>query len=224
MQIPDKYRKVEKYMNKCMSGVHDSEHARRVLFYALDIAATEPDADIDIVVIASLLHDIGRMAQTKDKKVNHAEEGALMARKWLLKEGYPKEFADAVAECIATHRFRSGNEPKTLEAKIVFDADKVDTTGAIGIARAIAYGGEEHEPLYLLDENGQVSDGKSDKENSLMKESWKKIRVIGDRFLTKRGKELGLERAEIAQRTIDAIIAEARACYANAEEALKKLI
>jgi uncharacterized protein len=224
MRLPDKYRKVEKYMLSCMEGVHDSEHARRVLFYALDIASTEPEADIDIVVVASLLHDIGRAEQSKDGKTDHAVCGASMAAQWLRKQGYAKEFVDAVSDCISSHRFRSGEEPKTIEAKIVFDADKVDTTGAIGLARAIAYGAEEAEPFYLVDKDGQVSDGKDDKKNSLLKEYWKKFKVINDRFCTKRGKELALERTAILEKTIAAIISEARACYANAEEAARKLL
>ena len=72
---------------------------------------------------------------------------------YLLENGFSEAFADAVRSCILTHRFRVARPPQSIEAKILFDADKLDVTGALGIARTLLYKGTVTEPLYLLDEN-----------------------------------------------------------------------
>ncbi len=61
-----------------------------------------------------------------------------------------------------THRFRRDSQPQSLEAKILFDADKLEVTGAIGIARTLIYKGEVAEPLYHMLPDGRVSDGTGD--------------------------------------------------------------
>ena len=73
-----RYALLDAYMRKCMrdaDGAHDREHVYRVLGVALDIAATEPEADADVVIAACLLHDIARRDQLRDKRVCHAERG-----------------------------------------------------------------------------------------------------------------------------------------------------
>ena len=113
-------------------AAHGSKHVYRVLYLALDIAAHEPEADADVVIAACLLHDIARAEQAKDPSVDHARAGAEKARSLLLEEGFDAEFAQAVSDCVRTHRFRSDDPPVSLEAKILFDADKLDVSGAVG--------------------------------------------------------------------------------------------
>ncbi|RUM33891.1 MAG: phosphohydrolase [Archaeoglobus sp.] len=110
---------------------HDSEHVSRVIALAKYIAEKE-GADVEVVVKAAELHDIAR------NEKNHALKGAEIARRMFT----DSEFAEKVAHCIESHSFSSGIKPKTLEAKILSDADKIDAMGAIGIARAFMYSGE----------------------------------------------------------------------------------
>ena len=114
---------------------HDDGHVRRVLRWAIYLAKKE-GADIEVVKKAAELHDIAR------DRPNHAIEGAKIAREILRSEGYDEDFIAKVVHCIESHSFSSRIEPKTLEAKILSDADKLDAMGAIGVARAFIYSGE----------------------------------------------------------------------------------
>ncbi len=114
---------------------HDDGHVKRVLRWAIHLARKE-GANVEVVRKAAELHDIAR------DRPNHAVEGAKIAREILKKQGYDEEFIERVAHCIEAHSFSSGIKPKTLEAKILSDADKLDAIGAIGIARAFMFSGE----------------------------------------------------------------------------------
>ncbi|MCX7668518.1 MAG: HD domain-containing protein [Anaerolineae bacterium] len=120
---------------------HDFAHVLRVTALAERIAAAE-GADLAIVRTAALLHDI---AESEDR-ANHHMASAARARTLL--RDCPAAFVDAVAHAIEAHRFRAGPAPATLEAQVVFDADKLDITGAIGVARAFAYAGEHGNELW----------------------------------------------------------------------------
>lgn len=95
------YQKIENYMLACMAdSAHDSQHIYRVLFTALDIAQHEKDVNFDVLISACLLHDIGRKEQSENPKLCHAEVGAEKARKFLIENGFSREFAESVADCI----------------------------------------------------------------------------------------------------------------------------
>ncbi len=115
-------------------GGHDFDHVLRVTALAERIARAE-GADLQIVRTAALLHDV---AESADRETHHLL-GAQRARELLAAQ--PPEFVAAVAHAIEAHRFRHDPQPQTLEAKVLSDADKLDSIGAIGIARAFAYAG-----------------------------------------------------------------------------------
>lgn len=115
-------------------GGHDFDHVLRVLALAERIARAE-DADLTVVRTAALLHDV---AESVDRQAHHLL-GAQRARTLLADQ--PAAFIDAVAHAIEAHRFRHDPQPQTLEAKVLSDADKLDSIGAIGIGRAFAYSG-----------------------------------------------------------------------------------
>ncbi|MDR3237746.1 MAG: HD domain-containing protein, partial [Spirochaetia bacterium] len=122
---------------------HGFDHVQRVLENAKRIAAAEKDADIFIVTAAALLHDIARNEEDMSSgKICHAERGAALALDFLLSHGLESGRAGHISRCILTHRFRKNNAPDTIEAKILFDADKLDSIGAIGIGRAFLFAGE----------------------------------------------------------------------------------
>ncbi|MCD6523717.1 MAG: HD domain-containing protein [Thermococcus sp.] len=122
-------------------GTHGFSHVERVFNLCLHIGREE-GADLEILALAALLHDIARPLEDAGKVEDHAAEGARIAKRFLLSLGYPEEKAEAVAHAIEAHRFSRGPEPRTLEAKILSDADKLDAIGAIGIARVFMYSGE----------------------------------------------------------------------------------
>ncbi len=141
---------IEIVKKELSSSAHDLEHTFRVLKLAKRIAEKEGKANMEVIELAALLHDIARVKEDSDKTGNtdHAVLGAEMAREILKKYGYPDDVVDAVYHAIRTHRFRGENIPETIEAKILFDADKLDAIGAVGIARAYMIAGERGEPLY----------------------------------------------------------------------------
>lgn len=120
---------------------HDFEHVLRVTALAERIARAE-GADLAIVRTAALLHDV---AESQGREQHH-RASAVRARE-ILSDQSP-QFIEAVAHAIEAHRFRAQPDPQTLEAQIVFDADKLDITGAIGVARAFAYAGEHGNVLW----------------------------------------------------------------------------
>ena len=115
-------------------AAHGFDHVLRVLALAERIAEAE-GADMEIVRAAVLLHDVGR-AEQRRTGICHARIGAARAREIL--SGHPPERVEVVAEAIAAHRFRGDKMPRTLEAQVLYDADKLDAIGAIGVARAYA--------------------------------------------------------------------------------------
>ena len=128
---------------------HDLDHVRRVEKIALELAE---GMDLDMVVLRSsvILHDIARVIEDEDptRKVNHAELGAKMARGILIELGYPEDTVSAIVHSIRTHRFRGKVKAESLEAQVLFDADKLDVLGAIGIARSFMIAGQMGEPMY----------------------------------------------------------------------------
>ncbi|MBL8045305.1 MAG: HD domain-containing protein [Anaerolineales bacterium] len=128
-------------------AVHDFEHIQRVWAMAERLALAE-GADLEIVRAAVLLHDAeGATPGNAEGRAAHHENSAEFAREVLLAEGWPEERIAAVQHCIRAHRFRGGEPPRTLEAQILFDADKLDVLGAIGVARVVAYAALAGEPL-----------------------------------------------------------------------------
>ena len=201
----------ESYMHACMKdSAHDREHVYRVLNNAMAIAGDKPDVNCDVLIAAALLHDISRPEQLADPRIDHASHGADKAYAFLMGKGFDQAFCSHVRSCIRTHRFRKMEPPSTLEAKILFDADKLDVAGAIGIARTLEYNGETGRPIYTRDENGVVSDGTGDQADSFFKEYKFKLEGIYDQFLTRRGAVLARQRQKAAQDFYAALLAEVR--------------
>ncbi len=221
----EKYRLLEEYMLRCMSdSAHDSDHVYRVLYAALDIAGTEKDVDGDRLIAACLLHDIGRQEQFADPRVDHAQVGAEKAGRFLLENGFAESFASAVCACIATHRYRMDAPPESMEAKILFDADKLDVAGAVGIARTLLYKGEVGEPLYSLRADGSVSDGAGEEPPSFFQEYKFKLEKLYSRFYTKRGAQLAEQRRAAAMAYYESLYREMCDTYTLGQGALNALL
>ncbi len=194
------YKTIETYMLSCMNdAAHDPQHIYRVLYLALDIARFEQEVDLDILIAACLLHDIGRDEQFKDKGKDHAKVGARMAYDYLTSIGWPEDKAQHVADCVRAHRFRGKGRHRSMESTILYDADKLDATGALGIARTLIYQGQEDQPLYHVDGSHQLIYGEGDTRDSFFHEYLFKLRHVEGRLNTTRARDIAAGRREAAE-------------------------
>lgn len=211
----EEYDLLEGFMRECMQdSAHDTEHIFRVLYTALEIAETEKNVDHDVLIAACLLHDIGRGEQFENPELCHALVGAEKAYAFLQAQGFSPEFCERVKLCIASHRFRQDRQPQSLEAKILFDADKIDVAGAVGIARTLIYKGIVGEPVYRMLPDGRVSDGMEDTEPSFFYEYRHKLEKIYSGFYTEKGKEIAESRRLAAADFYEALYREVSSPYA----------
>lgn len=219
------YRLLEDYMLSCMGdSAHDREHIYRVLYSALEIARGERDVDYDVLICACLLHDVGRREQFENPALCHARVGSEKAYSFLIKQEFEESFAARVRHCILAHRYRNNNVPESIEAKILFDADKLDVTGAIGIARTLFYKGQVSEPLYSVDGEGRVQDGAHDTSPSFLQEYKFKLENIYSHFYTEKGREMALSRRQAAMDYYESLLEEVRPIYDKGRaELLSKL-
>ena len=195
----EQYLQLEQYMSACMGdSAHDREHIYRVLANALKIGREEENVDWDVLIAACLLHDVGRPEQFADPKLCHAEIGSEKARAFLLEQGYAPAFAEKVAHCVLTHRFRKARPPQSREARILFDADKLDVTGALGIARTLMYKGDNGHTIYERNPDGTINDGSNLAGDSFFREYKFKLENLYDRFYTEAGSRLAQQRRTIA--------------------------
>jgi len=207
------YELLKQYMLTCMDPEdcsHGAEHIYRVLHAALDIAAHEEGVNTDVLICACLLHDIGRQAQAGNPSLCHARVGAEMAREFLMGTGFGAAFSDHVADCIRAHRYRGEAAFGSIEAKILYDADKLDAAGAMGVARTLLYGGKFDEPMYTRNADGEIEDGTGDGPDSFMHEYHFKLSKIYNRFNTARAAAIAEERRQNAARFYEALLNEAR--------------
>lgn len=222
MNLSD-YKLFENYMLSSMDdSAHDKDHVYRVLYVAIDIASHEKEVNNDVLICACLLHDIGRREQFENSALCHATVGAEKAYEFLLSKGFRLEYAEKVKACIKAHRFRSDSQPQSIEAKILFDADKIDATGTLGIARTIFYKGQVSEPLYTLTPDGQVSDGSDDTIPSFFQEYKYKLEGLYNKFYTNRASEIAAERQASARAFYDNMLREVQSSYKVGQELLSE--
>jgi uncharacterized protein len=180
--------------------VHGYDHVLRV--YRLATRLTEAEgADLEIVQAAVLLHDVDPPGEALPapvaKRPQHHQAAAEFAGEILRGEGWPEERVAAVQHAIRAHRFRDDTEqPRTLEAMILFDADKLDAIGAIGAARAVAYAAQHDQPAYATPslrfrQTGQLEPGEK---HSAYHEYLFKLSKLKDRLYTASGRLLAEER------------------------------
>ena len=128
---------IKRMMSPLEGTAHSYEHVERVLKIATFLASEEK-ADLELVQAGTILHDIGwTLGQP------HNETGAKLAREILEEIGYPQEKGEKLFRIILHHPFEFRNRLQTLEERIVWDADKIDLLGAVGITRAFHWGGRK---------------------------------------------------------------------------------
>lgn len=145
------YQKIKEIVERELSdSAHAMEHVMRVYNLCLRLAKHELGIDLDVLKTAALLHDIARVKEFRDKtgSIDHAALGTEIATKILRTLGHSEEKIAHIKHCITAHRFRGKVKPKTREAKILFDADKLDVLGAIGVARSFMMAGQYGQKIY----------------------------------------------------------------------------
>ena len=201
-----KYQKLQKIAEKQLMKAdagHDINHVMRVYDLCLYLAKGEKDIDLDILKMAALLHDIAEVKESE--RTCHAKLSAKMAQKILKNLDYPQDKIDKVVHCILAHRYRKGVKPKTKEAKILFDADKLDALGAIGITRAFIWVERHKAKIYsnlplkkYIKENlagGKINGRIKDKtKHSPFIEFEIKLKRIPNRLHTQKAKKMAKER------------------------------
>lgn len=175
-----------------MDASHDFQHIERVYKNAETILASEPEANSEIVKLAVLLHDVSDAKYTTTKE---SEERILAAL------DLTDEERNFIREVIASVSFNGGNEleAKTIEAKIVRDADRLDAIGAVGIARTFAFGGAKGRKLYDDAEetrsNMSVEEYRT-KSTASVTHFYEKLLLLKDLMVTEKGRQMAEERHE----------------------------
>jgi uncharacterized protein len=198
--------------------VHGFDHVLRVYAMAERLAKAE-GADLEIVRAAALLHDAGDgfAAQADDPALRqgHQHASAEFAARMLRLEGWPEARISAVQHCIRAHRFRDDSEPPiTLEAKVLFDADKLDAIGAIGAARALAFALHAGQPAYAPPSEQFLRSGQTEpnEPHSAYHEYRFKLVKLKDRLFTPTAREIAEERHQMMVDFFERLAKESGGC------------
>jgi len=188
---------------------HDWWHILRVYKISISIGKKE-NADMFIVELTALLHDIA------DWKFNEgsSEIGLKLSREWLTNLGVDGAIISKITNIIGTMSFKGGTmdaKQETIEGKVVQDADRLDAIGAIGIARAFAYGGHKQRELYNPNVKPQKhTDFEQYKKNigTSVNHFYEKLLFLKDLMNTESGKSMAKERHEFMEKYLDHFFSE----------------
>ncbi len=174
---------------------HDFDHTRRVMNNAARLLKSYPSANAEAVMLAALLHDIARPEEDASKgKRCHAKLGAQLVPELLRQCGFDEKISAMTAAAVRSHRFRGKDEPQSIEDDIVFDADKLDSLGAVGIGRAFLFAGHENARLHNS-ESEALNSAPYSKEDTAYREYLVKLRYLPRKMRTAAGRKLAVERA-----------------------------
>ncbi len=181
------------------NGCHDWTHVERVRNLALKIGQKE-GADLKVLEVAALLHDIARKEEMEQRgKICHAERGEQLAKEIL--QDYPKittEEQENTLHCILAHRSRTSEQPETIEAQCLSDADKLDALGAVGVARAFLFAGNAGSKKLYTGKEREISASGQDHafsgEDTAFLEYEFKLKHLDKKLLTSEGKRIAQER------------------------------
>jgi len=184
---------------------HDWEHIRRVRDMSIHLSQFE-GGNLDVIELLALLHDVS------DHKFNGGKlnVGGEVAREWMAEFDLKQELIDAVAEKVDQISFKGSlveSPVIALETQIVQDADRLDAIGAIGIARAFAFGGNKNRPIY--DDSIPPVQHKNFEEYAKSKSHtinhfYEKLLTLRDKMNTRKALEIAQERHQLMEQFLDA--------------------
>ena len=193
------YRQIERRFAQA-DGCHDFDHTRRVVRNAMKLCDELPAADRELVRFAALLHDVARADEDRGKgKIDHAERGAAMVPGLLAPFGLPQDWVVRAAQAVLTHRYRDDRKPASLEAEIVYDADKLDSLGAVGIGRAFLFAGKQNARLHNRRETALAAAAYS-REDTAYREYLVKLSKLPEAVITAPARRIARERADFMER------------------------
>ncbi len=187
---------------------HDFWHTLRVYNIAKTIALKE-QCDMEIVCLASLLHDFD------DPKITDSTNELENATKWLIENNYAQERINIIKEIINDVSFKGVDTkiPETIEGKIVQDADRLDAIGAIGIARTFAYGGSKGrnmwDPNECYKDNMNEEEYRNNKGNTI-NHFYEKLLKLKDMMNTDTAKKMAIDRHKYMEEFLDEFYLEWR--------------
>jgi uncharacterized protein len=194
--LPAFIQDIRAYAKKCFSnanGSHDWDHSQRVSNLCMHIGQVE-GADLEVLEMAAYLHDVGRSYEDASKgSICHAQKGADIARELLAECPISEQRKANIIHCIRSHRFRGNHQPETLEARVLFDADKLDAIGAVGIGRAFLFAGEVGAKLHNPRVKPELTQPYTE-EDTGYREYKLKLSKIKGRMLTAEGRRMAEER------------------------------
>jgi uncharacterized protein len=174
---------------------HDVLHFERVVRTAKSLCAVE-QADENVVVPAAWLHDFVVVPKNDPRRKQASRLSAMAAIEFLRSIDYPAEFYEGIAHAIEAHSFSAAIEPRTIEASVVQDADRLDGLGAIGLARLFITAGLMRRPIYSS--NDPFCE-KREPDDSIftVDHVYKKLFVVADTLKTEAGRDEGRLRLQI---------------------------
>ena len=183
----------------CKGGCHDLDHTKRVLANAEKLLAEIPEADAFCVKMAVWLHDTARpLEDDANGKCCHAQLGSEIAASFLAARNFPEPLRKKICQAVLRHRFRGNLYPETLEEKIVFDADKLDSLGAVGIGRAFLFAGKCGARLHNTAEEALNSPAYS-VEDTAYREYLVKLRKLPQVMQTVPARRIAAERMKVME-------------------------
>jgi len=183
---------------------HDVFHAKRVRDVALQLATRHPEnVDRDVLAAAAWFHDIGRPLERVGEIDDHDEWAAAEATTLLASEDVGRDRRTAVEHCLRAHSIRASSpEPATVEAKLLFDADKLDAAGAVGLVRLACIVGERSgrtgEQYAVIDDTSRLGGDAPERPGIDLLREWTRERL--DALYTDPGRRLGESRWAFTQR------------------------
>ncbi|NOQ27547.1 MAG: HD domain-containing protein [Bacteroidales bacterium] len=176
------------------SSGHDWWHIYRVWNLSKKIQEKEK-GDLFIIEMAALLHDVADW-----KFYENEEAGLMVVRDWLIKIDLSSDIIEEIIYIIKNVSYKGAgvkDQMKTLEGKIVQDADRLDAIGAIGVARTFAFGGKFGSEMHNPEEDAKLHNSFEEYKNSkgtTINHFYEKLLLLKDRINTKTAKEIALER------------------------------
>jgi uncharacterized protein len=180
---------------------HDLLHVERVVANARLLAASG-GADPWVVLPAAWLHDCVHVPKGSPERPTASRRAADAAGAFLRTAGFPAEHVPAVEHAIEAHSFSGGVEPRTAEARVVRDADRLDALGAIGIARTLLLGGVLGTPLYDRTEPVPRRRVPDDREN-VLDHLFVKLLRLAEGMLTVDGRREAARRTAFMRRYVN---------------------